>query len=1310
MKKHYAIIVVLTVLVGPAFGIFFFRGPLRNIKPLDWTPSRLAYINDYNDVNSVLLLSAWIAGTDNQIYRTDDGDGSLTLNLPQDINTVSSPTFVGLTLTGLSASRLIATSGADALSSINLVDWIAGDVNEITVTDDGVGGVVLGIDPNYSAAGAETDPCWAAWLAGLPDYDEFTEITTPATPDPNVIRVYAKDDGTGTSRFYILDDAGLETDLTGGGGGATTLAALLDVAFGLTPYTDGKVLRANGAEYVDAVLAHSDLSGIGTNIHTVIDSHLASTANPHSVTAAQAGAVALTGNETVAGIKTFSSFPLLPSSVPTTSYQAVHKSYVDGFAQSLEVKLACRLATTAAGTLATSFENGDTIDGVVLATGNRILIKDQADATTNGIYTVNASGAPTRGTDYDATSEVQEGTYAFITEGTVNGGYQFVQITKDPVLTTNDLVFTYLNKSSAYTGSLGVELVAADFRADLLATGAVGLTGNELKVNVDGSSIEIATNAVQVKALGVTNAMLAGSIGDNKLSTISTVDKVDWAAVNKAGSVLDDLGDVTAPTPSDNQTLTWDSATSKWVPQTPDAGATVSAAVMDVDVYSSGTVDATWTNMPAAVTELFGGAESRVKVDLTYGTYYRIVVLQTVAGYSTADLNLQYSTDNVTYQAADTGAAGELAVGAGIGVKVGTWAALVAGAQADVWLRIVGKQGDGKVDPRFRQIRTQFKMFSDSGAETDPCFAASPAAGITDANIIAWNAGGDMSDYVPYVGATENLNMGLFDINNIGGLYVDEIYSDGFAGNYGETLLIVAASGDAGDDPDGSNVDVTAGTGDGTGNGGEAYLEAGNSGATSGNGGAVSIYGGDAKGSSGTGGNINFRAGYAAGTDANGTYRFENPLTHATPKYGILNFGLITADKTFTFPNTSGTLALTGASGDMTKAVYDVASDGFVDGNNTAYAASWDGNINAPSMNAVYDKIQSIGAGAETDPCWALWLAVPPNVSVFTNDCSYLTAEVDPCLALLDINSTDVTNWGTAYGWGDHGAAGYLTLAIYDVAEDSFVDGNDTAYGASWDTNINAPSMNAIYDKIQTLGGGGDMTKVVYDVLNDGFVDGNDTTYAGSWNGNINAASMNAVYDKIQALSFLTSADIDTFAELDAIVADKALVNKADGAVWLGVHDFGGATSLEIPNGANPTVDATGEMAWETDDNDLHIYDSVRDVVVAGKTKSRSFVIKGITTSDDFVFWETPRAITITKIAAICSGGTNVIGQLQEYSGTATAPVDVDGADWTVTTTEYEDTSFTNPTIDAGDWIGFKTTSVSGTVNFFSLTMEYYEQ
>lgn len=65
-----------------------------------------------------------------------------------------------------------------------------------------------------------------------------------------------------------------------------------------------------------------------------------------------------------------------------------------------------RVATVVAKTLASDFENGDHIDGVQLATNDRVLIKNQADAKENGIYKVNASGAPTRTTDADTGAEL----------------------------------------------------------------------------------------------------------------------------------------------------------------------------------------------------------------------------------------------------------------------------------------------------------------------------------------------------------------------------------------------------------------------------------------------------------------------------------------------------------------------------------------------------------------------------------------------------------------------------------------------------------------------------------------------------------------------------------------------------------------------------------------------------------------------------------------------------------------------------------------------------------------------------------------
>src|SRR3954447_7874218 len=95
---------------------------------------------------------------------------------------------------------------------------------------------------------------------------------------------------------------------------------------------------------------------------------------------------------------------------PSSAADATNKSYVDNLITGLSWKLDVRAATTANGTLATAYANGQVVDGVTLATGDRILIKNQTTQTENGIYTVNASGAPTRATDADATSELNNAT------------------------------------------------------------------------------------------------------------------------------------------------------------------------------------------------------------------------------------------------------------------------------------------------------------------------------------------------------------------------------------------------------------------------------------------------------------------------------------------------------------------------------------------------------------------------------------------------------------------------------------------------------------------------------------------------------------------------------------------------------------------------------------------------------------------------------------------------------------------------------------------------------------------------------------
>lgn len=82
-------------------------------------------------------------------------------------------------------------------------------------------------------------------------------------------------------------------------------------------------------------------------------------------------------------------------------------------------KNSVRVATTANGALATAFAEGQTIDGIVLAEGDRILLKDQTDPIENGIYNVSASGAPSRASDMEATTDAAS-VIVYVNEGTVN--------------------------------------------------------------------------------------------------------------------------------------------------------------------------------------------------------------------------------------------------------------------------------------------------------------------------------------------------------------------------------------------------------------------------------------------------------------------------------------------------------------------------------------------------------------------------------------------------------------------------------------------------------------------------------------------------------------------------------------------------------------------------------------------------------------------------------------------------------------------------------------------------------------------------
>jgi hypothetical protein len=171
---------------------------------------------------------------------------------------------------------------------------------------------------------------------------------------------------------------------------------------------------------------------------------------------------------------------------PTQTQDAATKGYVDAVKQALDIKDSVRVATTANITIASDLNVGDTIDGVTLADGDRVLVKDQSTASENGIYV--AGSSPVRAADANTSAEVTSGMFCFVEEGTVGGDNGFVLTTNDTItLDTTDLTFVQFSGAG--------QVIAGD---------ALSKSGNTLNVNDDNITLEVNSDALRIKGITAT--------------------------------------------------------------------------------------------------------------------------------------------------------------------------------------------------------------------------------------------------------------------------------------------------------------------------------------------------------------------------------------------------------------------------------------------------------------------------------------------------------------------------------------------------------------------------------------------------------------------------------------------------------------------------------------------------------------------------------------------------------------------------------------------------------------------------------------
>ena len=232
---------------------------------------------------------------------------------------------------------------------------------------------------------------------------------------------------------------------------------------------------------------------------------------------------------------------------PTNNQDAATKYYVDTIAQGLHVHQAAYVATTGTLDSATSgtvsYNNGTSGVGATLTTtgtfnlidggnvqtvGTRILVKDEANAAWNGVYTYSTPTVIIRATDFDNSADVMGGDFLFVTSGTTLADTGWVQTTDAPVtIGTSPIVFAQFSGAGSYTAGTGLTLTGSTFSISntTVTTGSYG-NGDAVStftVNQQGQLTAAGSTSIAANAANLTGTILASGITTSSLTTVGTL-------------------------------------------------------------------------------------------------------------------------------------------------------------------------------------------------------------------------------------------------------------------------------------------------------------------------------------------------------------------------------------------------------------------------------------------------------------------------------------------------------------------------------------------------------------------------------------------------------------------------------------------------------------------------------------------------------------------------------------------------------------------------------------------------------------------
>ena len=240
---------------------------------------------------------------------------------------------------------------------------------------------------------------------------------------------------------------------------------------------------------------------------------------------------------------------------PTAAQDAATKIYVDNSVQGLDAKASCRAGTTANITLS----GAQTIDGVSVIAGDRVLVKDQTSAAENGIYVAAASGWA-RSADANTWDELVNA-YSFVEDGTANANNGFVaSIVAGGTLGSTAVTWVQFSGAGQVIAGAGMTksgntldvgtaaasriVVNAD-NIDLATSGVTAATYRSVTTDAYGR-ITGGTNPTTVSAYGLTDVFTKTEINTSLATKLNLTGGTMSGAIAMGTNKITGAGDPTA--------------------------------------------------------------------------------------------------------------------------------------------------------------------------------------------------------------------------------------------------------------------------------------------------------------------------------------------------------------------------------------------------------------------------------------------------------------------------------------------------------------------------------------------------------------------------------------------------------------------------------------------------------------------------------------------------------------------------------------------------------------------------------------------